>query len=70
MMNNCNDNDHGEIVHEGRHCPACERIKELEKLIQASAETEDGLNDRIQDLESAIDDLQAEIDQKKEVANG
>lgn len=32
-MNLCNENGHGEVCYEGRQCPACDRIDELEKEI-------------------------------------
>ena len=29
-MNICSESDHGEIVYDGRHCGACDKIKDLQ----------------------------------------
>ncbi len=52
-MNLCEENEHGEIAHEGNKCPACERINELEKHM-------DRLDQRIEDLEEEIVELLSE----------
>lgn len=46
-MNLCSDN-HDEVCFEGRICPVCEKMKEIEKL-----------ESTIQDLKSEIKDLEA-----------
>ena len=46
-MKICDEKGHGEIVHDERHCPACDRISvietEIERLKDASEEARDEL---------------------------
>jgi hypothetical protein len=58
-MNLCN-NDHDEVCYEGRHCPVC-----------AVADNKNGeintLQDRISVLENQIGELEAELEEAREV---
>ena len=47
-MNLCN-NDHDEVCYEGRNCPACDKIKELNEEIE-------DLKDKVQDLKNELND--------------
>ena len=51
-MNICNDNEHGEIVHEGRRCPACDRINDIKSELDTANERVQGLENRVSELES------------------
>lgn len=55
-MNICSD-DHEEIVHEGRNCPMCGVIKEINDLEEQIAK-EETTND---ELRATIKELEAEI---------
>jgi hypothetical protein len=46
-LNTCNDNDHDEICHEGRDCPACAIIEKK--------------NEEIEELESKVESLKDEL---------
>ena len=50
-MNLCSDG-HGELCYEGRNCPACDIVDEIEKL---QLETE-RLRSEIEHLESALEE--------------
>lgn len=55
-MNICSD-DHEEIVHEGRNCPMCgaiEEINDLEEQIAKEETTNDELRATIKELEAEI----------------
>lgn len=49
------DDGHDEVVHEGRNCPVCEKIKEISDL-----------EDKIFDLTEERDDLKNQIIELKE----
>lgn len=58
----CSDG-HGEVAHEGNHCPACaeiaerdDQIRDLEKEVEELKETIDDLRDNIDTLKSERDD--------------
>lgn len=52
-MKICDDNWHGEIVHNDQTCPACERVEELVKRIE-------GLNDKVLELKDEIKEIEEE----------
>jgi len=51
-MKICDESYHGEIVHEGKHCLACETIEEFK--------------DQVKSLKAEIDELKAEAAAAKE----
>lgn len=50
----CDDNGHGEIVHEDRRCPACARINDIENDCRALEKDIESANERISELEAEL----------------
>lgn len=53
-MEICDNRLHGEIVHDERHCPACEKIDELTEEIKDLNKELDKANQQIEDLKEQI----------------